>query len=117
MKTSTLIIIGGAGVAVVYLATRPTTPAVPLGYGVPTSTNSLLGNLGAFLGGAIVGGGGVAKAPASIGTVSSGSSSSASVSQGITPQEVASLDAANVAAYDAQGSPDAPVYGVAGIDY
>lgn len=120
MKLSTVLILGGAGVVVIYLATRSSSSSVAsVAAAQKNSQLTGLAGLGALISGAIVGAGGTVTRPASVGTVSSGGSSSSSnaSSSGITPQEVASLDATNVAAYDAQGSTDAPVYGIAGIDY
>ncbi len=45
----------------------------------------------------------------------SGTGSSTSI--GPSPQEVRALDYTNTSAYDAQGTADRPVYGVAGLDY
>jgi len=119
MKPTTAIILGAAGLAVVYFVTRPTTsPALSLGGS--TSKGNTLSNAFGALGGLL--GGFVSSSNGSLQNVFSGPSSGSSqnispLNYGITPQEVRALDSVNVGEYDAQGSPDAPVYGIAGLDY
>lgn len=121
MKLSTGIILGVAGVGVVYLVTRPKTP--PLTLGATTAPTSLLGGLGQFLGGAILGAGSSLSRPSSPGAVSSSSSSASNNTVGVGgngDSEVAivkSLDAGGISSYDAQSTDDAPVFGIAGLDY
>jgi hypothetical protein len=125
VKTSTIIILGVAGVGVLYLATRPSSSLSSLSTGKTTNA-SFLGQIGQVLGGAIVGAGGTVTKPSSAGVGSSGSSSSSS--GGINDSSLVNasnqsafnvnlLDSSGIDSYDAQGTPDAPVYGIAGIDY
>lgn len=117
MKTSTLLILGGIGVAVVYFATRPTTtPLLNLGGSSASKTNNVFGALGGLLGGFVSTVGG-AKQTVFSGPSSGSSSNVSPINSGITPQEVRALDSTNVDSYDAQGTADDPVYGVAGLDY
>lgn len=105
MKTSTIVILAIAGVGIVYFATRPKTTTLPLGTG-SSSSNSLLGQLGAIAGGFIVGAGGTISRPVATGAGGGGGGDSeVSIVKG--------LDSTNIDAYDAQGD----VYGIAGIDY
>ncbi len=119
MKTSTVLILGGVGLVGVYILTRPSTTPI-LGIGGTTSSTRTAATIGSGLGallGSLVSSsnGGTQK---TFTGPSSGSSSSISPSNaGITPQEVKSLDSTNIDDYDAQGTPDQPVYGIAGIDY
>ena len=120
MKTGTVLILAGVGVAAVYFFTRPSTPPL-LGIGGTKSTStSTWANVGAGLGGLLGGfvsssNGGTTKT--FNGPSSGGSTSISPTNAGITPQEVRELDSQNVADYDAQGTPDQPVYGIAGLDY
>lgn len=117
MKTSTALILAGAGVLVVYVISRKST-ALPLTAANPST--SILGGLGQLLGGAILGAGGTVRAPSSPGVVTSSSSYSAPGIGSNGDSEVAivrSLDAGGISSYDAQGTADAPVYGIAGLDY
>ena len=109
MKTSTVLVIALAGVAIVYVVTRPKTSTLPLSTGT-TSTNSLLGQLGALAGGLIVGAGGTVSRPTATAAGSNGGG-------GLSESELKSLDSTNIDAYDAQGTTTTPVYGIAGLDY
>lgn len=119
MKTATVVILAAGGVAAVYFFTRPTTTPI-LGIGGTSKSTSTWTSIGAGLGGLLggfvsSGNGGTQK---TFSGPSSGSSTSISpVNSGITPQEVKALDSQNVADYDAQATPDQPVYGIAGLDY
>lgn len=117
MKTSTALILAGAGVLVVYVLTRKTT-TVPLT--TAGASSSVWGSLGQLLGGAILGAGGSIRSASSPGAVTNSSSYSSPGIGSNGDSEVAivrSLDAGGISAYDAQGTSDAPVYGIAGIDY
>ncbi len=114
MKTSTALILAGAGVLVVYVISRKST-ALPLTAANPST--SILGGLGQLLGGAILGAGGTVRAPSSPGVVTSSSSYSAPGIGSNGDSEVAIVDAGGISSYDAQGTADAPVYGIAGLDY
>lgn len=116
MKTSTILIVAGAGVLVLYVVMRKSTP---LPAASVSGSTSLFGAAGQFLGG-ILSGTGTVHAPSSPGAVTNssgymqpgiGSSGDSEVSI------VKSLDAGGISSYDAQGTSDAPVYGIAGIDY
>lgn len=119
MNWGTGLILAGAGVGVVYFVTRPkTTPLLGIGGTTKTTTTgNLVGSaLGALLGTYVSSANGGTQKTFS--GPSSGSTTSISATNaGITPQEVAALDAQNVADYDAQATPDNPVYGIGGIDY
>lgn len=117
MNTGTALILAGAGVGVIYFITRPTTPPL-LGIGSTslTTSTSLGSGLGALLGSFVSSANGGTQKTFS-GPSSGSSTSISATNSGITPQEVKELDTQNVADYDAQATPDQPVYGIAGIDY
>jgi hypothetical protein len=114
MKTSTLLIVAGAGLVVVYVLTRKSTPLPATSMGAPTS---LFGAAGQLLGGLLSGG--VLRAPSSGGiTNSSGYMQPGVGSNGDSEVAIVrSLDAGGISSYDAQGTSDNPVYGIAGLDY
>lgn len=119
MKTGTVLILSGVGLAAVYFFTRPSSTPI-LGIGGAQKTTSTWASLGAGLGGLL--GGFVNTANGSTQKTFSGPSSGSSTNisatnSGISPQEVRALDAQSVADYDSQATPDSPVYGVAGLDY
>lgn len=117
MKTSTALILAGAGVVVLFVLTRKSTSLPASTFG--SSQTTLLGGLGQLLGGAILGAGGTIRTASSPGVVTSSSTYAPGVGSN-GDSEVAivrSLDAGGIASYDAQGSPDAPVFGIAGVDY
>ncbi len=118
MKTGTVLILAGVGLVGVYVLTRPTTtPLLGIGNTKTNTTASAIGSgLGALLGSFVSSGNGGTQKTFS--GPSSGSSTNISLTNsGITPQEVKALDSQNVADYDAQATPDEPVYGIAGLDY
>lgn len=117
MKTSTIVILAGVGLIGVYVLTRKSTP---LPASSVAGSTSLLGAAGQFLGG-ILSGAGTLHAPSSPGAVTA-SSGSGIMQPGSSSGDsevaiVKSLDAGSISAYDSQGTSDAPVYGIAGIDY
>jgi hypothetical protein len=116
MKTSTIIIIAGVGLLGVYVLTRKSTPLPASSVG----STSLIGAAGQFLGG-ILSGAGTLHAPSSPGAVTASSGSGimapAASSGDSEVAIVKSLDAGGISSYDSQGTSDAPVYGIAGLDY
>jgi hypothetical protein len=116
VKTSTVLIVAGAGVLVLYVLMRKSTP---LPAASVSGSTSLFGAAGQFLGG-ILSSGGMVRSASSPGAVTGTSSYSATGVGYNGDSEVAivrSLDAGGISSYDAQGSADAPVYGIAGLDY
>jgi len=115
VKTSTALILAAAGVVVVYFVTRPKTPALSTALGSKPSSG--FGALGQILGGFVLGAGGSVTKTSSPNVVTTSSGGSSGYSGDTEVQIVKSLDSGGISAYDAQGTSDAPVYGIAGIDY
>jgi hypothetical protein len=96
--TKTILLVGGVAAGAYFLAKalapKPQSTSISLfgsGAGV---TQGVLSGLGSW-----------------IGSLTSSSSSNP------TPQQVRQTDLSNTLSYDSQGTYDAPVYGIAGLDY